>query len=457
MRSAQLSANSIASFSRYYGILRTGRRGYIAEEDIRPVAPANIPALNELEQFKTAGQNEISRTIIIKLNGGLGTTMGCKGPKSLIRLKNGLHFLDVSIKQTLKLRHRYNLQLPLLLMNSFNTDPQTQEVLSSYPEINVGIPLSFVQNRYPRICRSTFKPAVWRDNPQLEWNPPGHGDIYSSLLTRGILDELLKKNFRYAFISNIDNLGATLSPAIPGFMAANAIEFLMEVADRTPMDRKGGHIAQTVDGQLLLRESAQCPTKDISAFQDITRHRFFNTNNLWIDLEALKKLLSGRNGIPELPMICNQKRIDPSIPDAPFVYQLESAMGSALSVFDKTSVLSVPRSRFIPIKNCEDLMLLQSDFFELTSDFTIKPFSENLDHFPVIQLDKKFYSKVDDFTSRFPEGVPSLRQCESLSIEGDFLFGKSVTIRGTVNIRNATGVQQTIPDNCVIDRDRIIN
>ena len=95
------------------------------------------------------------------------------------------------------------------------------------------------------------------------------------------------------------------------------VPFLMEVADRTPADRKGGHLARRAGGGgLVLREVAQTPDEDLDAFQDIARHRYFNTNTLWIDLRALAAVLRERGGVLGLPMIVNRKTVDPGDGDS---------------------------------------------------------------------------------------------------------------------------------------------
>jgi len=70
------------------------------------------------------------------------------------------------------------------------------------------------------------------------------------------------------------------------------------VTRRTAADRKGGHLARrTADGRLLLREVAQCPDADLESFQDISRHKYFNTNSLWLRLDALKAQLAADAGV----------------------------------------------------------------------------------------------------------------------------------------------------------------
>ena len=93
-------------------------------------------------------------------------------------------------------------------------------------------------------------------------------------------------------ISNADNLGATPDPRIAAFVARERIPFLMEVVEGTEADRKGGHIARRrADGALVLRETAQTPPGEEESFRDYRHWRYYNTNNLWIDLEALAATL----------------------------------------------------------------------------------------------------------------------------------------------------------------------
>jgi UTP--glucose-1-phosphate uridylyltransferase len=224
----------------------------------------------------------------------------------------------------------------------------------------------------------------------------------------------------------------------------------MEVAPRTAADRKGGHLARRPDGQLVLRELAQCPEEDEAAFQDITRHRFFNTNSLWLDLRALDRLLRERDGVLGLPMIRNTKTVDPRDPDSTPVYQLETAMGSAIGVFAGAGAICVPPSRFAPIKKTNDLLDVRSDSYVLTDAWEVLPNpARNLGR-AVIDLDPAFYRFVDDLDARFPAGPPSLLRCARLEVRGDIRFGAGVVLEGEVVMRNQTGAQVTVPDGAVI-------
>ncbi len=428
----------IAHFAHYYDKLRRGDDGLIAEGDIRPVG--SLDNAERLAPRLTAvGQEAIRRTVIIKLNGGLGTSMGLTGPKSLLVVKEGLTFLDIIARQAVEIG------APLLLMNSFATDAESLAVLGQYTGLHHDLPLSFCQHKQPKINAETFAPAEWPDDRELEWCPPGHGDLYTALVTTGILDRLLRAGYEYAFVSNADNLGAVLDPAILGYMADKGLPFLMEVADRTAADRKGGHLARRPDGGLLLREIAQCPADDLPAFQDIERHRYFNTNNLWLHLPTLQATLLANNHELDLPMIRNRKTVDPRDPESAPVYQLETAMGSAIAVFDGAQAIRVPRARFAPVKRTDDLLAVRSDAYQLTPDFRVVLAHERRGQPPAVELDGNYYRLVDDLDSRFPDGAPSLRECNRLRVEGEFEFGAGVVVRGNVTFRNTTGRCIAVP------------
>jgi UTP--glucose-1-phosphate uridylyltransferase len=259
------------------------------------------------------------------------------------------------------------------------------------------------------------------------------------LLTSGMLDALLSSGRRYAFVSNSDNLGAVLEPRILAWMAREELPFAMEVTDRTEADRKGGHLAVR-DGRFILRETAQTPEEDLEALQDITRHRYVNTNNLWVDLSVLEELLRSRDGVLGLPLIVNRKTVDPGDRSTPAVYQLETAMGAAIGVFDGAQPVRVPRSRFSPVKTTEDLLALRSDAYVLADDARVELAPERDGTPPVVDLDDEHYKLLRDFDARFPAGAPSLVACERIAVEGDVVFGRGVVVRGTVVVRGPSQV-----------------
>ena len=343
----------------------------------------------------------------------------------------------------LALRERYGARLPLVLMNSAVTRDPSLEVLYHYRDLSVpGVPLDFLQGREPKIRASDFQPVRWPADPELEWCPPGHGDIYPALAESGTLDALLGAGLRYAFVSNSDNLGALADVRIAAWLAAEQVPFALEAVRGTPADRKGGHLA-CYQGQLVLRETAQVPDGDPS-FTDVERWRWYNTNNIWIDLRALKDLQAADPAAPDLPLIVNRKTVDPRDPDSTPVIQLESAMGAAIGSIPGARAVYVPRSRFAPVKTTDDLLLVRSDAYELTSEGQMRPSFDGQE--PVVTLDEEYYKLLPDFEQRFPDGAPSLRRCHRFEVEGDVTFGADVVAVGEVLV---TGPRQ-VPDGEVL-------
>jgi UTP--glucose-1-phosphate uridylyltransferase len=451
MRADGVADIAAETFAHYFERLRAGDTGVLAEAEIEPVA--ELPDAEELPADEEGARAALDRLVVIKLNGGLGTSMGMTGPKSLLEVKDGLTFLDITVRQILDLRARTTASLPLVLMNSFATRDASLDALASHDALPVaGVPADFVQSKVPKLSVDDLAPVSWPADPALEWAPPGHGDLYPSLQSSGMLDALLEAGYEYAFVANVDNLGAVIEPRILAWFARERIPFLMEVADRTESDRKGGHLAQRADGGLVLREVAQTPDEDLDAFQDITRHRFFNTNTLWIDLRALAAVLEERGGVLGLPMIVNRKTVDPGDPDSPAVYQLETAMGAAIDVFDGARAIRVPRTRFAPVKTTNDLLALRSDAYVLHDDGRIALAPERSDgSAPVVDLDPKHFKLVRDFDARFAAGPPSLVACERLTVRGDVAFGGGVVVRGTVTIEQGQGGQRRIEDGAVLE------
>lgn len=450
MQAEKLEPVVIDTFKYYYSQLVKGSTGLIADRELSPVT--DLPDAEKLSGYEQTGRAALARTVVLKLNGGLGTSMGLDKAKSLLVVKEGLTFLDIIARQVLDLRQRSASSVPLVLMNSFNTQADSLAALARYPELASPIPLDFVQNKIPKVLQDDFRPAENTNPPELAWCPPGHGDIYTALQTSGMLDKLVANGFEYMFVSNADNLGAVLDEQILGYFATQNLPFMMEVADRTEADSKGGHLARRLaDGRLILREVAQCPPEDLPSFSDIRRYTYFNTNTIWINLSALKQTLAKYNGVLHLPMIRNSKTLDPRNGASPKVYQLETAMGAAIEVFEGAGALRVPRRRFAPVKLCSDLLVLWSDAYLLTEDSRVILNPANRYGLPIVQLDAKYYKFVDDLKARFPVGAPSLTECESLKIEGDFRFGQPVTVRGRVVLSNSGAEQQLIQDGAVLE------
>lgn len=439
MRDEDLPTIAISNFQYYYEQLAGGATGMYPESDIAPVL--SLPDADSLtEETAQVGAQAMRHAVMLKLNGGLGTGMGLEKAKSLLMVKKGLTFLDIIARQSIQA------DFPILLMNSFATREDSLDILARYPEVNRGLPLDFLQNKVPKIDQATLEPVCWPNDPDLEWCPPGHGDIYTALTSSGMLQQLLDNGFRYAFVSNSDNLGALLDEHILGYFVQGQLPFMMEVADRTEADRKGGHLALLGSDQhrFILRESAQCPAEDMDAFQDTAKHKYFNTNNLWIDLVALDCLLKETGGVVTLPLIRNAKTVDPKDATSTPVYQLETAMGAAIAVFEGATAIRVPRTRFAPVKTCDDLLAVRSDATVLTEEYSIVSNPARVLANPVIKLDSRFYKLVADLEKRFPAGPPSLLNCEKLTVKGDVLFEGDVTLTGAVEIVNESAEQAVV-------------
>ena len=434
MRDAGIAEQAIDVFSHYYRALDNGATCLIPEDSIEPLT--RIDSIEDVEIDEAGAREALSRTVLIKLNGGLGTSMGMDRTKSLLPVREGKSFLDLLVDQVMAARRIYDVTLPLIFMNSFRTRRDTLAALAAHPGIGVdGLPLDFLQNREPKLRADDLTPVTWAADPDLEWCPPGHGDIYTALTASGVLDALLESGYKYAMTSNSDNLGAAPSARVAGWFAASGAPYAPELCRRTPADVKGGHLAvRKSDGRIILRETAQTPADEMHFFTDQYRHPFFHTNNLWFDLEVLRDTLAERRGILGLPLIKNAKTVDPADASSVPVIQLETAMGTAVEAFEGATAIEVPRSRFLPVKTTNDLLLLRSDIYEVDDAGLLQMVPERA---CTVNLDPRYYKKIRDFEARFPHGVPSVRQAKSLTVEGDWTFGADVVAIGDARVGEA--------------------
>lgn len=429
MAQAHADPRTIDVFSYYYRQLQDGATGIISEAEIAPIL--DLPRSSSVLSNPRLGRDALDHTVVIKLNGGMGTSMGMDQAKSLLPVHGELSFLDLIVAQVMNTRHKYGVRLPLVLMSSLRTRAESRQALSRYPELVVDdLPLDFVQSLEPKLKVDDLTPVRWPADPLQEWCPPGHGDIYTSLVTSGMLERLLSAGYQYATVSNSDNLGAVPDPHLAGWFAASGAPYAAEVSRRTAMDRKGGHLAiRKDDGRLILRDTAQTDPTQMHYFTDTHRHPYFHTNNLWWDLRALAKLIDERGTVLGLPLIRNLKTVDPDDASSTPVIQIETAMGAAIEVFSDSQAIVVDRARFLPVKTTNELLLLQSDCYQLDAAGVPRAVGST----PVISLGEE-YRTVSGFQERFPAGPPSLRQASSLHITGDWTFGADVTVIGDVHL-----------------------
>ena len=440
MEAEGVSEAAIRAFALSYARLARAESGEIADGELAELEPPQ-----RLEAGGEFDPDLLGKTVVIKLNGGLGTSMGLEKAKSLLEVREGKTFLDITVQQILHLRRTTGAQVRFLLMNSFSTSADTLVHLAQYAsdQLAEASEVEMLQNKVPKIDRETMLPVSWPSAPQLEWCPPGHGDLYPALVGSGWLDRLLEEGVRYAFVSNSDNLGAELDANLLAHFANSGAPFMMEVTARTEADKKGGHLARRAsDGRLILREVAQCPQEDLENFQDINKHSFFNTNNLWIRLDALKEALEEGDGVLPLPMIRNEKNVDPRDGETTPVYQLETAMGAAIECFEGAIAVDVPRSRFAPVKTTGDLFALRSDAYALSENGRVslqtpdgKP--------PVIKLSSEY--KLVDSLDRLG-AQPSLRLVRELTLDGAVEMEAGVSFKGRVEVHNDS------QDPLVLDR-----
>ncbi|MFI2364322.1 UTP--glucose-1-phosphate uridylyltransferase [Promicromonospora sp. NPDC019610] len=450
MTQAGVAPAAIETFTRFYHLLESGETGLIRENDIDPLV--DIPNRAELTISDDDAAAALAQTAMLKLNGGLGTSMGMDQAKSLLPVREApdgdgelLTFLDIIVGQVRAARQATGARLPLLFMNSFRTRDDSLAALERYADIAVdGLPVDFLQNREPKLLASDLTPVTWEKDPDLEWCPPGHGDLYPALHASGVVTALLDAGFRYMCVSNSDNLGATPDATIAGWFAASGAPYAAELCRKTAADVKGGQlVVRKADGRIVQRETAQTHPDDVAASLDATRHPFFHTNNLWFDLQALSDELERTGGVLELPLIRNDKTVDPSDASSPEVVQIESAMGAAVAVFEGATAIEVERSRFLPVKTTNDLLVLRSDVYTLTADYRLEAQAPA----PLVDLDKAHYKLIDGFTRRFAAGAPSLRDADSLTVRGDWTFGSGVRAEGKAELSGEGG---TVPDGATI-------
>ena len=447
MAAAGIHQQAIDVFTHYYRQLEEGVSGFIPEDSIEPLLDPSMLSDTAVSEEDAAAALE--RTVIIKLNGGLGTSMGMEKAKSLLPVRNGKSFLDIIVDQVRAARAAYGIQLPLLFMNSFRTHEDTLAALAPYDDLAVaGLDLGFLQNQEPKLRADDLTPVTWPADPSLEWCPPGHGDLYTALITSGMLDRLVSLGYRYASVSNSDNLGAAPDATIAGWFASTGAPYAAEICRRTAADRKGGHLAiRKSDRRLILRDTAQTPKDEMHYFTDEFRHPFFHTNNLWFDLEALARTLRERKSVLGLPLIKNEKTVDPADSSSPKVIQIETSMGAAIEVFEGATAIGVGRERFLPVKTTSDLLVLRSDAYELEADGRL---TKAADPIPVADLDSDYYKLIGDFDQRFPAGAPSLKEARSIEINGDWTFEAGVHVIGEVSLEDR-GAPQIIAAGSVLE------
>eukprot|EP00180_Rhodochaete_pulchella_P001530 Plantae.Rhodophyta-Rhodochaete_pulchella.ctg2347.p1 GENE.Plantae.Rhodophyta-Rhodochaete_pulchella.ctg2347~~Plantae.Rhodophyta-Rhodochaete_pulchella.ctg2347.p1 ORF type:complete len:497 (+),score=111.04 Plantae.Rhodophyta-Rhodochaete_pulchella.ctg2347:374-1864(+) len=442
--SSKMTDSELAGFMKLYGryMREKARKTAINWSLIKSPGDDMLKPYSTLEEPKDPA-GLLKKLAVLKLNGGLGTSMGCKGPKSIIEVRGDTTFLDLTVQQVENINNTHpDANVPLLLMNSFNTDTDTAKIIQKYQNANVTI-TTFQQSRYPRILKDNFEPMPlsYKGFDKEHWYPPGHGDFFAALHNSNLVDTLLAQGKEYVFVSNVDNLGATVDLKILKAMDDAKAEYLMELTDKTRADIKGGTLIN-YEGKSTLLEVAQVPSQHIEEFKSVQKFKVFNTNNVWISLKAIKRLMDA--DAMQLDIIANPKSAN-----GQKVIQLETAIGAGISYFDNSCGVNVPRSRFLPVKACSDLMLIQSNLYTMKSGtLQVNP-KRMFSSVPVVKLGPEF-KKVAGYMERF-KSIPDIVELDHLTVSGDVFFGKKVVLKGTVIVVANPGSKIMIPDGAVLE------
>ncbi|CAN9335040.1 unnamed protein product [Alternaria alternata] len=397
--------NFFALFRRYLNDKAKGTA--IDWNRIAPPKAEQVVSYDDLAN--TEAVEYLNKLAVVKLNGGLGTSMGCVGPKSVIEVRDGMSFLDFIIKK--------------------------------YEGHNIDI-LTFNQSRYPRILKDSLLPAPKENKSDIaNWYPPGHGDVFESLYNTGMIDKLMDRGIEYIFLSNADNLGAVVDLRILQHMVDSQAEYIMELTDKTKADVKGGTIID-YEGSVRLLEIAQVPKEHVNEFKSIKKFKYFNTNNIWMNLAAIKRVVEANELameiIPNGKSIPADKKGEADIS----VLQLETAVGAAIKHFKNA------HGRFLPVKTCSDLMLVKSDLYTLQhGQLVIDP--NRFGPAPLIKLGSDF-KKVSSFQSRIPS-IPKIVELDHLTITCLVNLGRGVTLKGTVIIVATEGSTIDIPPGSILE------
>ena len=374
------------------------------------IEPLDMEALADVEVSDEQAADAIRTTAVIKLNGGLGTSMGMDRAKSLLCVRRGLSFLDIIARQVLHLRKTYDAPLPLIFMNSFRTSADTMAALARYDDLAGRGPAAGVPaEQGAQAAGRRPQPGVVPQGPRPRVVPARP----RRPLHRAARHRPARPAHRAAATSGSSSPTPTTSAPCPtpGSPAGSPRRVRRSRSRRSAVrasDRKGGHFARRKsDGRIVLRETAQtlaggqggagrprpAPVLPRPTTCGSTSTRCATT-------------LDRRGGILGLPLIRNVKTVDPADRSTPEVIQIETAMGAAIEVFEGARTIEVGRDRFVPVKTTNDLLVLRSDVYDLGHDFGLDQAAD----VPFVELDADYYKLVGEFDKRFPEGAPVAAQ-----------------------------------------------
>ena len=204
------------------------------------------------------------------------------------------------------------------------------------------------------------------------------------------------------------------------------------------------------EGRLRLLEVAQVPTVHLQEFMDVKKFHVFNTNNLWISLPAIRRVV-GEESTLDMEIIVNPLTINQGTTSA---YQLVTAIGAAMKCFDRAAGLHVPRARFLPVKKTSDLLLVMSNLYQLEHGSMVMSPRRMFPSTPLVKLGTKHFLTVAEFLARFGS-MPDLLELDHLTVSGDVTFGRGVSLRGTVIVIANHGARIDIPAGAVLENKTV--
>ena len=399
---------------------------------------------------RTPSARRCSKAIVLRLNGGLGTSMGLTGAKSLLEAKDGLSFLDIIARQVLALRAEHDAELPLradgLVLHARGLAGRA----GATTRTSTSACRSTSSRTRSRSSSSTdLTPVEWPDDPALEWCPPGHGDLYTALVTSGMLEDAARARLRVRVRRQLRQPRRGARPAHPRLAArASEIPFLMEVTERTEADRKGGHLATPqADGRLVLRETAQTPERGPrgaagprAATATPTRTTCGSTCARWT------RAMRERDDVLGLPMIRNAEDRRPG----------RQVLARRLPARDRDGrgdrgLRGRPRADrpAHALRAGQDHRRpARAALGRLPADRRRARGARAARASPIVTLDPDHYKLMRDFDARFPTGPPSLVEGDRFEVEGDVHASARTSSRaGDVKVARARRRSRTAPSS----------
>jgi len=396
---------------------------------------------------KERAKQILSKLVVVCLNGGIGGRMGMKGPKCGLQiltqagLQTPLTFLDCKVMQIEELNNEYDVDVPLVLMNSEKTDAPTRKMIEKYKGKRVSIH-TFLQSRYPFMYKDTLAPVSDASTNDDSWYPPGSGEVFTGMHRSGLLEQFLKEGKEHMFVSNVENLGGTVDLKLLEHLAGDGskLEFLIEVTNRISTDESGGTPVKYGE-RVHIMEISQVPYDQVGRF-GVSKFKYWNTNNIWAKMKVINNLI--RLGSLEFDFIVKYKSVK-----GRGVLQIETPSAMAIHSFKKSASIMVPRSRHRQVKKTSQLLQVQSELYEIEKGQLVMNPKRVPPTEPVVKLGEEFQS-LDQYEKRF-KTLPNILELDHLTVSGNVTFGSNVILKGTVIIVAETGSRIDIPDNVVLE------